>query len=50
LGVLTNKIAGIDDPELFHDMPLGLQVVCGRLQEEKVLAVAEEVENIMKTQ
>jgi amidase len=31
---------------MFHGMPIGLQVVCGRLEEEKVLAIAEEVERV----
>lgn len=28
-------------------MPIGLQVVCQRLEEEKVLAVAEEVQRVL---
>jgi Asp-tRNA(Asn)/Glu-tRNA(Gln) amidotransferase A subunit family amidase len=35
-----------DDAKVFHGMPIGLQVVCGRLEEEKVLAIAEEVEKV----
>lgn len=45
-----NQVAdqdSIDDPVLFHDSPIGLQVVCRRLEEEKVLAIAEEVERII---
>ena len=38
----------LDDPELFHGMPIGLQVICQRLEEEKVLAIAEEVERILE--
>ncbi|KAF9888995.1 hypothetical protein FE257_008165 [Aspergillus nanangensis] len=36
-------------PEMFHDMPVGIQVVCRRLEEEKVLAIAEEVQACLKS-
>lgn len=42
----ANTDTSADIPEVFHDMPIGLQVVGQRLEEEKVLAVAEEVEDI----
>ncbi|KAH9832442.1 Amidase enzyme [Teratosphaeria destructans] len=37
------------DPEVFHGMPVGLQLVCQRLEEEKLLAIAEEVQRILLT-
>jgi amidase len=33
-----------DNPDLFHGSPVGVQVICRRLEEEKVLAIAEEVQ------
>lgn len=32
-----------DDPELYHGAPVGLQLVGRRLQEEKMLVLAEHV-------
>ncbi|KAL8972015.1 MAG: hypothetical protein Q9183_000771 [Haloplaca sp. 2 TL-2023] len=32
------------DPEVFDGMPVGLQVMCRRLEEEKVLAIATELQ------
>lgn len=37
-----------DDPEIYDGAPVGLQIVGRRLQEEKVLAVAEYVANSLK--
>lgn len=33
----------IDDPELYHGAPVGLQLVGRRLQEEKILTLAEHI-------
>lgn len=35
----------IDDPEISDGAPVGIQVVGRRLQEEKVLAIAEVIGN-----
>jgi len=40
---LADSWGASDDPEVFHGMPIGLQIMGRRLEEEKVLAVAEEV-------
>lgn len=40
---LANNWGASDDPEVFHGMSIGLQILGRRLEEEKVLAVAEEV-------
>ncbi|EME85207.1 uncharacterized protein MYCFIDRAFT_54362 [Pseudocercospora fijiensis CIRAD86] len=44
---LDGEVMGQYDPELFDGMPIGLQVVCRKFEEEKVLAIAEEVETIL---
>lgn len=36
-----------DDPELMHGHPVGLQVVGRRLQEEKVLAGMQVLEQVL---
>jgi amidase len=41
VGVKTDFIT--DDPEIYHGAHVGLQIVGRRLQEEKMLAVAEYV-------
>ncbi|OAA54531.1 Amidase [Niveomyces insectorum RCEF 264] len=46
-GEFDREIQAQYDPELFDGSPVGLQVVCRRLEEEKVLAIAEEVEKII---
>ena len=38
----------LDDPELFHGMPVGVQIVGRRLQEERVLALSEVVVDVLK--
>lgn len=47
MAYMLTEILGVDDPDVFHGMPIGLQVVCQRLEEEKVLAVAEEVQIVL---
>ena len=37
----------IDDPETFDGMPVGLQIMGRRLEEEKVLAIAREMEQLL---
>ncbi|CDK28678.1 unnamed protein product [Kuraishia capsulata CBS 1993] len=37
------------DPELTHGMPVTLQLVCGRYQEEKCVALAEKVVEALKS-
>ena len=39
----------IDDPELFHNTPIGLQIMGRQLEEEKVLAAALEVQRCIAT-
>lgn len=39
--ILTNF--GTDDPDIYHGSYVGVQIVGRRLQEEKVLALAEYV-------
>ena len=41
--------ARIDDPELYDGSYVGLQVVGRRLQEERTLALAEVVDNALKS-
>ena len=36
-----------DDIELVHGMPIGLQIVGGRFGEEKAMAVAKVVDELM---
>lgn len=38
---------GADDIELVHGMPIGLQIVGGRFGEEKAVAVAKVVDELM---
>lgn len=45
--LVANDLLYTDDPELFHGMPIGFQIVCKRLEEEKVLRIAEEVQNVL---
>ena len=33
----------VDDPHVFHGAPVAVQLMGRRLEEEKVLAIAEEV-------
>ena len=42
--MLTTKA---DDPELYHGAHVGVQVVAGRLQEEKVIALAEYLDSLL---
>ena len=37
------------DPELMHGMPVGLQVVGRRLEEEKVLSAGKVIERVIRT-
>lgn len=37
----------IDDPKTFDGMPVGLQIMCRRLEEEKVLAIATHLEGLI---
>ena len=37
-----------DDPELFHGLPIGLQLVGRTLEEEAVIAMAEIVDRALK--
>ncbi len=46
--VFGNELIGADDPEKYHGIPVGLQIVGRRLQEEKVVAIAEMFENAAK--
>ena len=39
----------IDDPQLFHGLPVGLQVVGYRGEEEATIAIAEIVEATLQT-
>ena len=39
----------VDDPEVYHGGPVGLQLVGRRLREEDVLEMAEILESALKT-
>ncbi|KZF19210.1 amidase [Xylona heveae TC161] len=47
LSDLDGAICKQYDPDLFNGTPVGVQVVCRRLEEEKVLAIADEVEAVL---
>lgn len=38
----------LDDPQLFHGLPVGLQLIGRTLEEEGVLAMAEVVDAALK--
>ena len=38
----------LDDPELFHGLPIGLQLVGRTLEEEAVIAMTEIVDRALK--
>lgn len=44
----TDTCCSIDDPEVFDGMPVGLQIMGRRLEEEKVLAIAKELEPLLR--
>lgn len=37
----------VDDPEIYHDGPVGVQVVGRRLREEQILEITERVSNTL---
>jgi Asp-tRNA(Asn)/Glu-tRNA(Gln) amidotransferase A subunit family amidase len=37
----------VDDPEIYHHGPVGVQVVGRRLREEQILEIAENVSNAL---
>lgn len=39
----------IDDPDLFHDFPIALQIVGKRYKDEEVLKVTKVVDNALKS-
>lgn len=39
----------IYDPESMHGLPVGLQIIGRRLEEEKVLAAAKVIEDVLET-
>ena len=39
---------GVDDPQLFHGLPVGLQLVGRTLEEEGVIAMTEVVDRALK--
>jgi Asp-tRNA(Asn)/Glu-tRNA(Gln) amidotransferase A subunit family amidase len=39
---------GLYDPEEMHGLPLSVQIVAGRLEEEKVLGAAKVVERVLR--
>ncbi|KAL4901432.1 hypothetical protein BDW74DRAFT_187668 [Aspergillus multicolor] len=46
---LDAEIQGIYDEELFHGLPLSVQLIGRRFEDEKLLAVSEVVHDIIKT-
>jgi Asp-tRNA(Asn)/Glu-tRNA(Gln) amidotransferase A subunit family amidase len=40
----------VDDPEIYDGAHVSLQIVGRRLQEEKILAIAAHVENILSSE
>jgi len=48
LGGLDRNVWNTYDPKTFHGAPVGVQVVARRLEEEKVLAIGEEVVQCLK--
>lgn len=47
-GKVVTELTFTDDVELVKGMPVGLQVVGGRFGEEKALAVAKVIEDLLK--
>lgn len=45
---LTCSILSTDDPEVYHGMPVNVQVIGRRFQEEKVLAITEYIDSLIK--
>lgn len=39
-----------DDPEMYHGQPVNVQIIGRRFQEEKVLAITEYVDGLVKKQ
>lgn len=37
----------VDDPQVFHGAPVAVQLMGRRLEEEKLLAIAEEVKECL---
>ena len=37
----------LDDPSIFHGTPVAVQLMGRRLEEEKLLAIAEECQNVL---
>jgi len=46
LEILTNKL---DEPDIYHGAPVGVQVVARKFEEEKALAIAEVVQAAIRT-
>lgn len=47
-GALANAYAWVDDPEIYHGQPVNVQIIGRRFQEEKVLAITEYVDGLIK--
>lgn len=45
---LTYPICSTDDPDLYHGLPVNVQVIGRRFQEEKVLAITEYIDGLLK--
>lgn len=41
--LLISTVTYLDDPELYHGAPIGVQLVARKFEEEKILAIAEIV-------
>ena len=37
-----------DDPDLYHGLPVNVQVIARRFQEEKVLAITEYIDGLLR--
>lgn len=45
---LTCSVLSTDDPALYHGLPVNVQVIGRRFQEEKVLAITEYIDSLLK--
>lgn len=46
----ADKYVWVDDPEIYHGQPVNVQIIGRRFQEEKVLAITEYVDGLIKEQ
>jgi amidase len=39
---------GIDDADLVEGLPVGVQVICGKYEDEKCIAVAKVIKSLLR--